>query len=618
MAYHLRILLVLLCFATINLSQAQTVDCSSKATWLTSMAYSGGAQVKYNDILYTASWWTQGERPDLNVGSGKPWVVAGTCSTTNKGTRTATITSASSGNVGNTITLSYTATPSATTGVWTLSNGAGVATLSGNVLSLVGAGVVTVTLTIPEDASYNVATTAVAITATTSSLPIDCGQIGIWDASVEYVGGSQVKYNSSLYQAKWWTKGNQPDVSYGNTPDKFWTLVGVCTTGGTTTNMSWTINGNNNVNSSSYLGTLINIPVKFKSNNIEYMRLQPYGTLQLGGLASNADGYFKLDVTGRVALRPDPGVNQNNILLLYSNNQTTSNYTTGFRHYMGFSHALLGTSEVGVFNTVEYNSTTGVTKGKHLLLQNTTEGNLGIGVFTSAPDAKLSVNGFTKITAADQGGDVLRLYNPIKTNLGRDHYIYMANRRFDGNSSIMYGTIGAYESTVGSTTAEGPKHLLIQEQYNSGGNLGIGYHSAPPIAKLSVNGSTYLRDTVRIGTTYAPAGFLVAIKGKVIAEEIHVKLSTKWPDYVFSSDYKLMTMSELSNYISRHKHLPGIPAAKEVENSSLDLGTMNAKLLEKIEELTLYMIEQDKIIKEQSKKLLEHATQIENIINNIK
>ena len=511
MRYMLRMLLVLLCFATFNLSQAQTVDCSSKATWAAATAYNGGSQVKYNGVLYTANWWTQGNQPDVNsggAGSGQPWTSAGTCSTASKGTRTATITSASSGNVGASITLSYTATPTSTTGTWSLANGAGVATLSGNVLSLTGAGVVNVTLTIPEDASYNAATATMSVTSTTSTLPIDCGQIGIWDSNIEYVGGNQVKYNSSLYQAKFWTKGNQPDVSYGTAGDKQWTLVGICNTGGTAANMSWTINGNNNLNSTSFIGTTLNTALRFRANGTEHMRLHPFGTLQLGGMNLVTDGYFKLDVTGRVALRPDPGVNQNNVLLLYSNNQTTTDYTSGYRHYTGFSHVLLGATEVGVINTVDYNSTSGVTRGKHLLLQNTNEGNLAVGVFSIIPNAK-----------------------------------------------------------------------------------------------FSVNGNTFLGGTLGVGTTYIPTGFKVAVDGKIIATEVHVKLRVKWPDYVFSPTYKLMSLDQVGTYIKENKHLPNVPSAQEVGEQGVNLGNMNAVLLEKIEELTLYLLDQNETIQNQQKQI---------------
>ncbi|GGD07570.1 hypothetical protein GCM10011368_06870 [Hyunsoonleella pacifica] len=69
-----------------------------------------------------------------------------------------------------------------------------------------------------------------------------------------------------------------------------------------------------------------------------------------------------------------------------------------------------------------------------------------------------------------------------------------------------------------------------------------------------------------------------------------------WPDYVFTNDYKLPTLLEVEAYIKENGHLPNIDSAKEVEKNGVLLGEMNAKLLEKIEELTLYIIEQQKQI----------------------
>ena len=74
-------------------------------------------------------------------------------------------------------------------------------------------------------------------------------------------------------------------------------------------------------------------------------------------------------------------------------------------------------------------------------------------------------------------------------------------------------------------------------------------------------------------------------------------------DHVFADDYKLMSISDMENYIKIHKHLPNVPAAQELVNDGIDLAKMDAKLLEKIEELSLYVIEQNKKIAEQDKKI---------------
>ncbi|MBX2969588.1 MAG: hypothetical protein KF803_09455 [Cyclobacteriaceae bacterium] len=103
--------------------------------------------------------------------------------------------------------------------------------------------------------------------------------------------------------------------------------------------------------------------------------------------------------------------------------------------------------------------------------------------------------------------------------------------------------------------------------------------------------------TVSIGTTTAPSSYKLAVGGKIVAEEVVVKLQTNWPDYVFEPEYKLLSLEELQAFIKQHKHLPGVPSAKEVKENGVPVGEMNAVLLKKIEELTLYTLELEARIK---------------------
>jgi hypothetical protein len=99
---------------------------------------------------------------------------------------------------------------------------------------------------------------------------------------------------------------------------------------------------------------------------------------------------------------------------------------------------------------------------------------------------------------------------------------------------------------------------------------------------------------VGIGTTLNdnPRGYKLAVGGKIGAQEVRVeKSSTTWPDYVFAPEYTLPSWQELEAYIRINRHLKDVPAAAEVEQEGHDLGSMDAVLLKKIEELTLYMIE---------------------------
>jgi len=129
----------------------------------------------------------------------------------------------------------------------------------------------------------------------------------------------------------------------------------------------------------------------------------------------------------------------------------------------------------------------------------------------------------------------------------------------------------------------------------------------PPTGGTSVwstNGSTiyYEAGNVAIGTQNVPSGYTLAIDGSLIAEEVRVEISTSWPDYVFEKDYDLPTLVELQGYIDENGHLPNIPSAKEVETQGIELGEMNRLLLEKIEELTLHVLELNKEIEKLKSK----------------
>ena len=100
----------------------------------------------------------------------------------------------------------------------------------------------------------------------------------------------------------------------------------------------------------------------------------------------------------------------------------------------------------------------------------------------------------------------------------------------------------------------------------------------------------------------AASAFKLSVTGKIICEEVKVKLSAAWPDYVFDENHQLLPIDKLSDFIKSNKHLPNIPAAAEIEKNGMELGDMQKKMMEKIEELTLYIIQQEKRIKQLESK----------------
>ncbi|MBI5370913.1 MAG: hypothetical protein HZA79_02675 [Sphingobacteriales bacterium] len=109
--------------------------------------------------------------------------------------------------------------------------------------------------------------------------------------------------------------------------------------------------------------------------------------------------------------------------------------------------------------------------------------------------------------------------------------------------------------------------------------------------------------SVRIGNVAAPAGYLFAVKGKMIGEELKVQLSGSWPDYVFKKDYKLPSFAELRKFIAANNHLPNVPPAAELEQNGMEVGDMQKRMMEKIEELTLYVLQLEDQLKELKKEI---------------
>lgn len=107
------------------------------------------------------------------------------------------------------------------------------------------------------------------------------------------------------------------------------------------------------------------------------------------------------------------------------------------------------------------------------------------------------------------------------------------------------------------------------------------------------------------GINSYPDGFSLFVKGGILTERVRVALvnSDRWADYVFKPDYKLMSLKDVERFIQHNQHLPNVPSAEEMAQRGLDVAETSTKLMEKIEELTLYLIEANKKIEELDKKV---------------
>ena len=120
---------------------------------------------------------------------------------------------------------------------------------------------------------------------------------------------------------------------------------------------------------------------------------------------------------------------------------------------------------------------------------------------------------------------------------------------------------------------------------------------------------------VGIGTTIPDAK--LTVNGDIHAREVRVDLTVPGPDYVFEEEYDLPTLESLQSYISANKHLPGVPSARDMEEYGIDLGIMNMLLLKKVEELTLYTLEQEKKINQLEKEKTSQWVKFENDITDL-
>lgn len=129
----------------------------------------------------------------------------------------------------------------------------------------------------------------------------------------------------------------------------------------------------------------------------------------------------------------------------------------------------------------------------------------------------------------------------------------------------------------------------IGSVYTCSSQSGLGTWTDPAVFSI-FNGK------VGIGVVNTLADYKLAVSGKIICEELKVKLvgNWPWPDYVFKHDYQLPSLKQVDEYIQANNHLPDMPTAKEVTENGVNVGEMNALLLKKVEELTLYLISMEK------------------------
>lgn len=153
---------------------------------------------------------------------------------------------------------------------------------------------------------------------------------------------------------------------------------------------------------------------------------------------------------------------------------------------------------------------------------------------------------------------------------------------------LLFRATASYKQAIGTSFEIDTERAYAGSARNQAGLLPGGEYDFAVGKGVAINTSAM--------TAPIPTGYRLAVGGKIIAEEVRVRLIKNWSDYVFRPDYRLAPLPDIEGYIRAHGHLPGIPNAAEVEANGVEVGQMQAKLLAKIEELTLHAIAQQKAI----------------------
>jgi hypothetical protein len=314
-------------------------------------------------------------------------------------------------------------------------------------------------------------------------------------------------------------------------------------------NQETVISSTDGVITGTYLASYSNHPLMFGTNHSSsQMLLATNGNLGIG----TTSPVSKLHVNGDITVASGSRV-------VYDPLYDVHGYTK--YDYVGLSEAALLTYSYYGNRFQTRNGIAMVIKGDN--------NNIGIG--TISPSYKLET------VTSGQGGFRLQTSSSTVGNPQID--LFDASK---GQETVISSTDGSITGTYLASYSNHPlmfgtNHSSAQILLATNGNLGVGTTS--PSEKLSVNGN---------------------VKAKKI-----IVSQTGWPDYVFAPSYSLRSLSEVEKFITKNKHLPDMPSAKEVEEKGINVGDNQALLLKKVEELTLYIIDLQKQInqlKQNSKK----------------
>jgi hypothetical protein len=342
---------------------------------------------------------------------------------------------------------------------------------------------------------------------------------------------------------------------------------------------SWKIDGNNGTNGlTNFIGTTDDVPLKIKTKNevrIEIGNDALNGNIGIGtnpDIASKASIFTDKSMSTLEVLNKTPS---SIYQPTYAVKGLNKNEAYGIR-YGGYFESSGGEIEsgrnTGVYGYASLANTSDGAFGVHastdkgVALYATATGNGGIAGIFNGGDVRME----KKLTVGSIYGDLNQISSYAKDNT---------------NAFFSTSILGKTPDIVEIGKIAGTSYVGVRSYSLSSG----GY-------AFQAIGDTHLSGSLKVGSLALPSGYLVSINGKVIAEELRIQNSDLWPDYVFEKNYKLMPLHLLEKKLTLDKHLPDVPSAKDIEQNGIIVGDMQRVLLKKIEELTLYIIEQNKRI----------------------
>jgi hypothetical protein len=336
---------------------------------------------------------------------------------------------------------------------------------------------------------------------------------------------------------------------------------------------AWYLTGNNAIDPAlNFIGNVDGAALNFRTNNVQQMQIIKAGNI---GIGADAEDFSRLFVNGKSVRNGISTVIAAPFGLGAANEYETFGVKS-INSSENFGHKYGGYFESNGYNVMNDGN------------------NIGIS-------AKASKSGYTNIGLYASAES--NTTNNLAAHFDVGH-VKISNHLAIGKSPSLtnqFEILKVPSKNAGFIDMEyisKSNNIYFGRNFNGLDFIGLEINTTntPTKRALEVHGNATFYDKVGINTITVPTAYSLAVNGFIIAEELRIQNHTAWPDYVFDQKYQLKPLAEVADFIKINKHLPEVPSAKVVETEGIVLGEMQRTLLKKIEELTLYIIDQQKQI----------------------